>query len=860
MGARAHINFRTSFVLGITAMIVGSSTASESSALTAKPRVIVTTDFPPLDVVPIKAPPGGPPEKRSDPDDIQSMVRFLLYSNEFDVEGLVASSGTLANVANQKNILAILDRYEQVYPRLVRRDKRYPTARVLRSVTSQGRSGSWGKPWAEIIGEGRDSEASNAIIRAVDKPDSRPVWVCVWGGSCEVAQAIWRVSRSRHPEEVKRFLSKLRIFLIAKQDGTADWLLENYPQLFVILSERNYMGMFSYCTGSDPKLADLSWINKNIREAHGPLGAAYPRSGWDPMQPGQQEGDSPSFLHLVSGLRGLNDPEQPDQGGWGGKFVRPDPTRNHWFDGADGAQSVYGWRREVQQEFATRAAWMVAVDEEGRKSDSPTKGIRNMQNNRVEQWDVFEVELKGPSSGNPYSDVQVKAEFRNGVTTKTVDGFYDGDGIYRVRFMPDAQGEWAYTTHSSSRALDGVIGAFTCVAPTAKNHGPVHVKGTRFAYADGSTYSCFGTTCYAWVHQPKELQDQTVATLATGPFNKLRMCVFPKNYAYNENEPEVFPYTKLPDGRFDHHRFDPAFWKNLEHRLAQLRDLGIEADIILFHPYDGGRWGFDRMNASSDAFYLKYTIARLSAYRNVWWSLANEYDFMSEKKLEDWDRFFHINESTDPYHRLRSIHNGVHWYDHSKPWVTHASVQSSDMKSANAVRDRYHKPVVYDECCYEGNTEHLWGNLSAQGMVQRFWDGFMRGCYVGHGETYLSPDDVLWWSKGGLLHGQSPARIAFLRRIFEEAPSDIHSITDMFDWEHDVIAVQGVPESFYLIYFGAHQPARKEIPLPQKGKYSIEVIDTWEMTVRLLPSSYKGKAKVDLPGKPYIALRICRIE
>lgn len=331
-------------------------------------RVIVSTDFPPLDVIPVKAArQGDPPERCSDPDDVQSMVRFLLYVNEFDVEGLIASAGTFANVARKQNILNMLNLYDQVDENLRRHDPRYPTPERLRSVTWQGLDGAWGttnvgttaKPLEQILGKGKDSEASDAIIRVVDRSDPRPVWVCVWGGSREVAQAIWKVRETRSPAELERFLGKLRIYLVVKQDSTTDWLLTSFPNLFVILTEKNYMGMFWNMHGSDPKLADLAWINANIRQGHGPLGAAYPQSGWDPKYPGQQEGDTPSFLHLVSAGRKMNDLERPDQEGWGGKFVRPDPARNHWFDDPVGTPAVSRWRAEVQADFSRRADWML---------------------------------------------------------------------------------------------------------------------------------------------------------------------------------------------------------------------------------------------------------------------------------------------------------------------------------------------------------------------------------------------------------------------------------------------------------------------------------------------------------------------
>lgn len=346
----------------------GDTGGKGAAAGPTKPRVVITSDFPPLDVIPVKgAKKGDPPEKCSDPDDVQSMVRFLLYTNDLDVEGLVASAGTFANVAKKQNILDVLDLYDEVDENLRKHDPRYPTAKELRAVTWEGRSGAWGapavgtkaKPLHDILGDGQDSEASNAIIRAVDRADPRPVWVCVWGGPREVAQAIWKVRATRSPAELERFLSKLRLYVIAKQDSTAQWLLDSFPDLFIILSEKNYMGMFWNMSGSDPKLADLVWINANVRQGHGPLGAVYPKSGWDPQYPGQQEGDTPSFLHLVSAVRGVNDPEKPDQAGWGGKFVRPDTSRKHWFDDPAGAKTVWRWRAEVQKDFARRAGWML---------------------------------------------------------------------------------------------------------------------------------------------------------------------------------------------------------------------------------------------------------------------------------------------------------------------------------------------------------------------------------------------------------------------------------------------------------------------------------------------------------------------
>ena len=199
-----------------------------------------------------------------------------------------------------------------------------------------------------------------------------------------------------------------------------------------------------------------------------------------------------------------------------------------------------------------------------------------------------------------------------------------------------------------------------------------------------------------------------------------------------------------------------------------MQSLGIEADLILFHPYD--HWGYALMPPEVDDRYLRYVVARLAAFRNVWWSVANEWDFVKGKKIADWDRYFRILLESDPYGRLRSIHHSGPMYDPTKPWVTHVSIQGDDFSKIPEWRSTFRKPLVFDECKYEGNIPKRWGDISAREMTRRFWLGMANGAYVGHGETYLDPHDILWWSKGGVLHGESPRRIAFLRGIIESGP------------------------------------------------------------------------------------------
>ncbi|MCE5184866.1 MAG: DUF5060 domain-containing protein [Planctomycetaceae bacterium] len=495
----------------------------------------------------------------------------------------------------------------------------------------------------------------------------------------------------------------------------------------------------------------------------------------------------------------------------------------------------------------------------------------------VEQWGIFEQAFEGPAGGNPFVDVEFTAVFTQNDQSVPVRGFYDGNGIYRVRFSPQTQGQWTYETKSNCLALSGRTGSLTAVAPAKSNHGPVKVAHTfHFAYADGTPYRPIGTTCYAWTHQDEKLQEQTLKTLSQSPFNKIRFCVFPKSYTYNKNEPQLYPFEGTPPSSWDFTRLNPEFFRHFERRIQQLGELGIEADVILFHPYDKGHWGFDRMSAANDDRYLRYVIARFATFRNVWWSLANEYDFMKEKTPADWDRFFQIVQSEDPYGRLRSIHNGTLLYNHTQPWVTHASIQNGsaveDYGRAVLYRDVYLKPIVFDEVKYEGNIPQRWGNISDQEMVLRFWEGTIAGTYVGHGETYLDPSDVIWWSKGGVLHGNSPARIAFLRKIMEEGPAE--GLEPIDKWQDYPFA--GKRGEYYLAYFGRQSLTEWPFELHKAQikdgmKFSVEVIDTWDMTITPVKGVFETKKRDDyafadkdgrrvpLPGKPYIALRIRRI-
>ncbi|MEY8356608.1 DUF5605 domain-containing protein [Lachnospiraceae bacterium 54-53] len=495
----------------------------------------------------------------------------------------------------------------------------------------------------------------------------------------------------------------------------------------------------------------------------------------------------------------------------------------------------------------------------------------------VEKWGIFEAVLQGPVEGNPFTEQRVEGIFKNRNEEKQVDGFYDGDGVYKVRFMPSFEGEYDFRISGSFCGIQE--GSFIVTPARDGNHGPVRVAHTyHFAYEDGTPYYSVGTTCYVWTLQPEELQRQTLETLKNSPFNKIRFCVFPKHYDYNLGEPITYPYEGTPcdssvltsenfqeyngcapGNNWDYKRFNPDHFRRFENQVKNLMDLGIEADIIVMHPYD--RWGFSEMPAECDDLYWNYLIARLGAFRNVWWSLANEYDLMPQKSCGDWERYAGILCEKDVYHHLRSIHNCKPFYDYSRPWITHCSIQRQDIYKTGEMtaewRMRYKKPVVIDEIAYEGNIQHGWGNISAKELVRRFWETACRGGYAGHGETYLHPRDILWWSHGGELHGESPERLKFLYQILSDLPDGNFLAPMERGWDEVAARLDTTRPSdrYFLIYYGFNRPGFRDFYFDDNSRFQVEVIDTWEMTIEDR-GYHKGRFRVELPGKEYMALRI----
>jgi hypothetical protein len=173
------------------------------------------------------------------------------------------------------------------------------------------------------------------------------------------------------------------------------------------------------------------------------------------------------------------------------------------------------------------------------------------------------------------------------------------------------------------------------------------------------------------------------------------------------------------------------------------------------------------------------------------------------------------------------------------------------MTFAADLRKKYGKPVIYDECQYEGNIPESWGKLTAEEMVHRFWQATVEGAYCGHGETYKDPHEILWWAKGGVLHGQSPARIAFLKKILEDAPAE--GLEPLLDAH-----TAGKADEYYLTYVEG-QPTSYKLDLPPGTRFKADVIDTWDMTITPQDSEEEGSVEIPLPGKPFQAIRMVKV-
>ncbi|MGA8939400.1 MAG: nucleoside hydrolase-like domain-containing protein [Acidobacteriaceae bacterium] len=364
-------------LLAAIPLLAAASTAqSASSGPVIKPaRLIVLTDI------------------GAEADDTESTVRLLLYSDVIDIKGLIATTSIWHAAPSPELIRDVIDAYAKVQGNLVKHDPKFPRAEALQSVVKHGIA-AYGMTG---VGIGKDSEGSDWIIHTLDEPDNRPLWIAAWGGVNTLAQALYKIRATRSPEDLARMVAKLRVYTISDQDDAGPWIRKNFPKLFYIVSpggeysQGTWGGMNAFIPGIDNSTISNKWLAEHIQQGHGPLGAAYPDVAYG------MEGDTPSWLNLIP--NGLNNPEHPGWGGWGGRyeFYQPkiaitDPktflggvpieqeTRPIWTNATDSytppamgeygrailpgsktyrgfKETIWRWRDDFQNDFAARMEW-----------------------------------------------------------------------------------------------------------------------------------------------------------------------------------------------------------------------------------------------------------------------------------------------------------------------------------------------------------------------------------------------------------------------------------------------------------------------------------------------------------------------
>lgn len=280
-------------------------------------------------------------------DDTESFIRLLLYSNEIDIKGLIATTSVWKKTSvAPEAIRKLIDAYRKVQPNLLKNQAGFPSAEALLKLVKQGlpKYGMLG------VGKGKDSQGSDRIIKVLEEKDERPLWIAVWGGANTLAQALYKIKETKSPAEAKRLIAKLRVYTISDQDDSGIWIRNNFPDLFYIVSpgddygSATWTGINSFIKGINNDEISNTWLAKNIQQGHGALGTEYPDVAYG------MEGDTPSWLSLIP--NGLNMPEHPDWGGWGGRYQLYQPDFSKEKKGGSG----------VPFEPETRAIWTNAID------------------------------------------------------------------------------------------------------------------------------------------------------------------------------------------------------------------------------------------------------------------------------------------------------------------------------------------------------------------------------------------------------------------------------------------------------------------------------------------------------------------
>lgn len=365
----------------ITSLLILSCKVSSKMSDKEKAfRVIVSSDI------------GG-----TDPDDFQSMIHLFLYADTLDIEGLISSPFGLGG---KKNILEVIDQYEKDYPYLVTYSNKYPTADSLRSITKQGAT-----KVADYTGVSKPTEGSEWIINCARRDDPRPLYLLVWGGIEDLAQAL---------HDAPDILPKLRVYYIGgpNKKWTPDayqYIAENFPNLWIIESNATYRGWFNGGNQSD------EWSNTGFTKKYISGRGAMANFFMTQLGGTIKMGDTPSLAWLLNG-----NPEDPSSPSWGGQYVR-------------------AWDRPYYR-FTTMPD----------KKDS------------IQEFAILELALALPAN------LPEKPEANLKVDNQSLIGYFAGDGTVKFRFSPKSLKSFSFEITSNIPELNGQAGGVTSYLPPAK--------------------------------------------------------------------------------------------------------------------------------------------------------------------------------------------------------------------------------------------------------------------------------------------------------------------------------------------------------------------------------------------------------
>ena len=435
-----------------------------------KSRVIILTDV------------------ENEPDDTESLVRLLLYSNVFDIKGIIATTSVhMKREVHPESVRSVIQAFGKVQDNLLKHEPGFPEADSLLQIVKPG-SPEYGMGG---VGKGKDLPGSDWIIKILDEKDTRPLWICVWGGPNTLAQALYKIRLTRPEAEAAKLMQKLRVYTISDQDDSGIWMRKNFPELFYIVSPGGYgsstwTAINSAIPGLNNETISNKWIAQNVQQNHGPLGAVYPDVAYG------MEGDTPSFLALIP--NGLNNSEHPDWGGWGGRYefyqpafstldtkgftggvpVEPEP-RAIWTNAADSyipyvyneygravrkdtivfidnKATLFRWRDDIQNDFAARMDWCTKPYSEA--NHPPVPALVHPDRITVRSGQSFVLDAGGTSDPDGDNLSYLWFQYPEAGSYKKIIAVDPAENLYRIPYIKVPVVDKPQTVHFILKVTD----------------------------------------------------------------------------------------------------------------------------------------------------------------------------------------------------------------------------------------------------------------------------------------------------------------------------------------------------------------------------------------------------------------------